>query len=61
MNKFHFGFGIIGIFAPIQKYFIDASGTHAASAVAGLTTIICLIGAFMPLAGPSMYSALGLS
>ncbi|KAJ6088813.1 MFS general substrate transporter [Penicillium sp. IBT 16267x] len=55
-----FGFGMIGIFAPIQTYFIDVSGQYAASAVAGLTAIRCIFGAFLPLAGPSMYDALGL-
>lgn len=55
-----FGFGMIGIFAPIQTYFIDVSGPYAASAIAGLVTVRCLFGAFLPLAGPSMYSALGL-
>ena len=55
-----FGFGGVGIFASIQTYFIDASGAYAASAVAGLTAMRCLFGAFLPLAGPSMYSALGL-
>ncbi|KAL4809515.1 MFS general substrate transporter [Aspergillus unguis] len=55
-----FGFGMMGIFAPIQTYFIDVSGPYAASAVAGLTAIRCLFGAFLPLAGPAMYSSLGL-
>lgn len=60
IGLFPFGFGGIGIFAPIQTYFIDAAGPYAASAVAGLTAMRCLFGAFLPLAGPSMYSALGL-
>ncbi|KAJ5652797.1 hypothetical protein N7507_010223 [Penicillium longicatenatum] len=60
IGLFPFGLGMIGIFAPIQTYFIDASGAYAASAVAGLTAMRCLFGAFLPLAGPSMYSALGL-
>jgi hypothetical protein len=55
-----FAFGMMGIFLPIQTYFIDAGGTYAASAVAGLTALRCLFGAFLPLAGPSMYSSLGL-
>ncbi|KOS36986.1 hypothetical protein ACN38_g12244 [Penicillium nordicum] len=49
-----FGFGGVGIFASIQTYFIDASGAYAASAVAGLTAMRCLFGAFLPLAGPSL-------
>lgn len=55
-----FAFGMMGIFLPIQTYFIDAGGPYAASAVAGLTALRCLFGAFLPLAGPSMYSTLGL-
>jgi hypothetical protein len=55
-----FAFGMMGIFLPIQTYFIDVGGAYAASAVAGLTTLRCLFGAFLPLAGPSMYSTLGL-
>jgi MFS family permease len=55
-----FGFGMMGIFAPIQTYFIDIGGPYAASVLAGLTATRCTVGAFLPLAGPSMYSALGL-
>ncbi|KAH8817336.1 major facilitator superfamily domain-containing protein [Xylogone sp. PMI_703] len=55
-----FGFGLMGIFAPIQTYFIDAGGPYAASAVAGLTACRCLMAAFLPLAAPSMYDSLGL-
>ncbi|PKX91396.1 MFS transporter [Aspergillus novofumigatus IBT 16806] len=55
-----FAFGMMGIFLPIQTYFIDVGGAYAASAVAGLTTLRCLFGAFLPLAGPSMCSTLGL-
>lgn len=55
-----FGFGMMGIFLPIQTYFIDAGGKYAASAIAGLTAVRCLFGAFLPLAGPKMYASLGL-
>jgi MFS family permease len=55
-----FAFGMMGIFLPIQTYFIDAGGPYAASAVAGLTALRCLFGAFLPLAGPEMYATLGL-
>lgn len=55
-----FGFGIMGIYLPIQTYFIDVGDKYTASAVAGLTAFKCLFGAFLPLAGPSMYSVLGL-
>ena len=55
-----FGFGMMGIFAPIQTYLIDAYPRYAASAIAGMTCFRCLMGALLPLAGPSMYESLGL-
>jgi hypothetical protein len=55
-----FGFGLMGIFIPIQTYVIDAFPTFAASGLAALTILRSLFGAFLPLAGPTMYSALGL-
>ena len=55
-----FGAGLMGIFASIQTYFIDVSGDYAASAVAGMTSVRCLFGACLPLAGPSMYKSLGI-
>jgi len=54
-----FGFGMMGIFIPIQTYTIDSFPTFAASAVAALTVSRSAFGAFLPLAGPSMYAALG--
>ncbi|KAH9865504.1 hypothetical protein J1614_009089 [Plenodomus biglobosus] len=55
-----FGFGIMGIFAPLQTYMIDSFPQFAASAIAGMTALRCLFGALLPLAGPSMYETLGL-
>ncbi|TVY90092.1 MFS transporter [Lachnellula willkommii] len=55
-----FGFGMMGIFIPIQTYIIDSFPSFAASGVAALTVSRSLFGAFLPLAGPPMYSALGL-
>jgi MFS family permease len=55
-----FGFGMMGIFIPIQTYIIDAFPTFAASGVAALTVSRSLFGTFLPLAGPRMYAALGL-
>lgn len=55
-----FGFGMMGIFIPIQTYTIDSFPTFAASGIAALTVSRSLFGAFLPLAGPSMYTALGL-
>ena len=55
------GFGMMGVFLPIQLYIIDSYDHCAASAIAALTVTRSLVGALLPLAGPSMYAALGLS
>jgi hypothetical protein len=55
-----FGFGMIGIFMPIQTYIIDSFPEFAASAIAALTTSRSLLGALLPLAAPSLYAKLGL-
>ncbi|OAK98993.1 MFS general substrate transporter [Phaeosphaeriaceae sp. SRC1lsM3a] len=55
-----FGFGLMGIFAPLQTYMIDCFPQFAASAIAGMTALRCLFGAMLPLAGPKMYESLGL-
>lgn len=55
-----FGFGMIGIFVPIMTYLVDSFPIYAASALAGLTAVRSLFGAFLPLAGPRMYDNLGL-
>lgn len=55
-----FGFGMIGIFMPVQTYVIDSFPEYAASGIAALTTSRSLFGALLPLAGPSMYAKLGL-
>lgn len=44
----------------IQTYLVDAFTVHAASAVAANTVLRSLFGAFLPLAGLSLYDALGL-
>lgn len=54
-----FGAGIIATFVPIQMYLIDASGKHAASALAGLAMMRSVVGATLPMAGGAMYEALG--
>ncbi|KAJ5096622.1 MFS multidrug transporter [Penicillium angulare] len=54
------GFGMMGVFLPIQTYLIDSYDQYAASAIAALTVTRSLVGAFLPLAGPSMYASLGL-
>ncbi|ATZ52147.1 hypothetical protein BCIN_07g06450 [Botrytis cinerea B05.10] len=54
-----FGFGMMGIFIPIQTYVIDSFPSFAASGIAALTVSRSLFGAFLPLAGPAMYAKLG--
>lgn len=45
---------------PIGTYLVDAFTIYAASAMAANTVLRSLAGAFLPLAGPDMYTALGL-
>jgi MFS family permease len=54
------GLGLLATFMPIQTYLVDAYVQHAASAIAANTVLRSLCGAFLPLAGPKMYKALGL-
>ena len=54
------GAGLILTFMPISTYLVDAFTIYAASAMAANTVLRSLVGAFLPLAGPSMYKALGL-
>jgi multidrug resistance protein len=54
------GFGLLATFMPIQTYLVDAFTIHAASAIAANTVLRSLVGAFLPLAGPKLYAALGL-
>lgn len=54
------GFGMLATFMPIQTYLVDAFTVHAASAIAANTVLRSAVGAFLPLAGPAMYKALGL-
>ncbi|KAK2755572.1 hypothetical protein FQN54_006512 [Arachnomyces sp. PD_36] len=54
------GIGMITSFMTISTYLVDAYTIHAASAMAANTVLRSLIGALLPLAGRSMYAALGL-
>ncbi|KAL6242254.1 hypothetical protein RBB50_010802 [Rhinocladiella similis] len=54
------GLGVLATFMPIQTYLVDAYQLHAASAIAASTVLRSFVGAFLPLAGPAMYKALGL-
>lgn len=55
------GCGLLAIFMPVGTYLVDAFTVYAASAMAANTVLRSLMGAFLPLAGPKMYSALGLN
>ncbi|KAH1712297.1 hypothetical protein KXX60_006457 [Aspergillus fumigatus] len=55
-----FGISLMGLFMPIQTYVIDCYPAYAASANAILTATRSLVGALVPLAGPSMFNSLGL-
>ena len=59
IGLFPFAFGLIGIFGTLQTYVIDSYPRYAASGVAAITVSRSLFGALLPLAGPSMYKALG--
>ncbi|KAF7592249.1 hypothetical protein BBP40_000450 [Aspergillus hancockii] len=49
-----------GVYLPIQTYVIDCYPAYAASANATLTATRSLVGALLPLVGPSMFESLGL-
>ncbi|CAI7668988.1 unnamed protein product [Penicillium manginii] len=55
-----FGFGLMGLYLPVQTYVIDSHLAYAASANALLTMARSLVGALLPLAGPKLYDRLGL-
>lgn len=44
----------------VNTYLVDSYLLHAASVTAANAVLRSLVGAVLPLAGPSMYSALGL-
>ncbi|KAF2794387.1 MFS general substrate transporter [Melanomma pulvis-pyrius CBS 109.77] len=54
------GAGLFCIFMPASTYLVDAYTIHAASVSAAATVFRSLLGALLPLAGNSMYNALGL-
>ncbi|PYH88934.1 MFS general substrate transporter [Aspergillus ellipticus CBS 707.79] len=55
-----FGCGLMNVFLCINTYLVDSYLRYAASVTAANAVIRSLVGAFLPLAGPSMYSTLGL-
>jgi hypothetical protein len=54
-----FGFGNAAVFIYAGNYLSYSYGIYAASAMAGNAVMRSLIGGFLPLAGPSLYRALG--
>lgn len=60
IGTFIVGVGILFVFGPLASYLVDAFTTHAASALAASTIFRSIFGAFLPLAGPPLYDALGL-
>lgn len=55
-----FGFGMMGIFQPVQIYVVNTFGKQAASAMAAATVLRSLVGALLPLGGEKMYDTLGM-
>ncbi|MCJ1405558.1 hypothetical protein MMC11_008786 [Xylographa trunciseda] len=53
------GFSLALIVLPIQNYLVDAFEDYAASAIAVSIIMQAMSGAFLPLAGPPLYSHLG--
>ncbi|KAJ5675971.1 MFS general substrate transporter [Penicillium macrosclerotiorum] len=55
-----FAIGLMTVFMSASTYLVDCYLRYAASVTAANTALRSLIGALLPLAGPSMYGALGL-
>ena len=53
------GLGVTTASIPIRTYLADAYTLHAASAIAAGICFRSILGAFLPLAGPPLYAALG--
>ncbi|KAE8361496.1 major facilitator superfamily domain-containing protein [Aspergillus caelatus] len=55
-----FGFGFVAVFATVSVYLVDSYLRFSASVTAANVFLRSLLAAVLPLAGPSMYDALGL-
>ncbi|KAE8153380.1 major facilitator superfamily domain-containing protein [Aspergillus avenaceus] len=55
-----FAIGLMTVFMASNVYLVESYLMHAASVTAAATVVRSLAGAFLPLAGPSMYDTLGL-
>ena len=56
-----FGAGFVLIFISLLNYMTDAYREYSASAAAAASCCRSILGALLPLAGPSMYARLGIS
>ena len=54
-----FGMGNAGVFIYASNYLVQSYGIYAASALAGNAVLRSVMGATLPLAGPSLYATLG--
>jgi MFS family permease len=54
------GIGITYFFLVVQAYLVEVYTLHAASALAANVFVRCVFGVTVPLAGPPLYSSLGL-
>ncbi|KAF2163726.1 hypothetical protein M409DRAFT_25912 [Zasmidium cellare ATCC 36951] len=54
-----FGAGNAGVFIYASNYLVQSYGIYAASALAGNAVLRSIMGATLPLAGPSLYKTLG--
>ena len=54
------GMGMVGLFLPLSTYLVDSYPLYAASATSANVIVRSLAGATLPLAGPPLYSRLGL-
>lgn len=54
-----FGMGNAGVFIYASNYLVQSYGIYAASALAGNAVLRSIMGATLPLAGPSLYATLG--
>ncbi|KAI1179317.1 major facilitator superfamily domain-containing protein [Nemania sp. FL0916] len=59
IGAFFVGFGVFFIILPSQLYLVDMFGSEAAASALGANTLLrSLSGAFLPVAGPSLYATL---
>jgi MFS family permease len=54
------GVGITYFFLVVQAYLVEAYTLHTASVIAASVLVRCIFGVTIPLAGPPLYSSLGL-